>query len=194
MVDKIDQIFKDTKAFSSDRISIEPVVAADFDIFYDLYTNEEVTYFLSLIHQDSKETLLNSFNKNLEIMKKGQYLFVWTIFLKEPKIKIGRINIGNIDMRSKRCSLGFVLLPAYWGKGIMYDASKLVIQYMFNDIEINKICASCNSENTKSSKLLEKLGFKLEGVFEKHTYYEKLDEFKDDLHYGLINPNIRHDK
>ncbi len=55
--------------------------------------------------------------------------------------------------------LGFALLPDFYGQGLAQEASKLVIKYAFEKLQLPKIYAITAANNTSSTKLLHKLGF-----------------------------------
>ena len=60
-----------------------------------------------------------------------------------------------------KVSLGCRLAKPYWGKGIGAEAVKLMVDYLYNETDIEIIAASCLPENTGSAGILRKLGFDL---------------------------------
>lgn len=56
--------------------------------------------------------------------------------------------------------LGFALLSEYEGKGYAFEASKGMLEYSFNELNIKKIAAITVPDNTRSINLLKKLGMK----------------------------------
>lgn len=91
--------------------------------------------------------------------------------------KVGRIYIYNIDYKNEKCEYGIALDPEYSGKGIAYEASKLLLNYVFSNLKIRKIYLELFSDNMRAKKLYEKIGFKQEGYFNDEIY--KNGEFKD---------------
>ncbi|MDF0725674.1 GNAT family protein [Cytobacillus sp. S13-E01] len=57
-----------------------------------------------------------------------------------------------------------MLSKEYWGKGSGVESASKVIQFGFENMELNKIEAPCMVENAQSQKVLQKLGMRLEGV------------------------------
>ena len=68
--------------------------------------------------------------------------------------------------------MGYWLAEPFWGKGIITEAIKQMIDYGFKNFDINRIFARPFGTNIASQKVLEKTGFKLEAKFEK-TFYKK---------------------
>ena len=58
--------------------------------------------------------------------------------------------------------LGFAFLPNFWGKGYAYEAAAAAMSYGKNVVGLSRIVAIVSQDNHPSSKLLEKLGFRLD--------------------------------
>lgn len=65
-------------------------------------------------------------------------------------------------------SVGYRLIPIYWRRGIAKETLSLLIGFLADETDIEKISASIMSENKASAHILEKSGFKLET----HAVYE----------------------
>lgn len=91
---------------------------------------------------------------------------VWGITLKQKDAVIGTIGLIEDSKREneKAKMVGYSLSELYWGKGIMTEALKEVIDYGFEQLPINVITAYCYPFNARSRKVLEKCGFEYEGT------------------------------
>ena len=69
------------------------------------------------------------------------------------------------------------------GKGFASESLQLLIKYAFDELNLNKLVATCAVENIGSFKLLEKFGFKKEGCLEQNTFIK--NRYIDDFIYGL---------
>ena len=97
---------------------------------------------------------------------------------------VGGIGIHpQADVQRKNAELGYWLAEPFWGKGIITNAIKQVIEFGFKTYDINRIFARPYGTNIGSQKVLEKAGFVLEGRFEKTIF--KNGEFLDELVYAL---------
>lgn len=83
----------------------------------------------------------------------------WGITFKDdPKI-IGTICLWNFSQNNKTAEVGYDLNPKFHKKGIMSEALKMIINFGFKELKLNKIEAFTHTENENSKKLLEKNGF-----------------------------------
>ncbi|MFZ4547889.1 MAG: GNAT family N-acetyltransferase, partial [Bacteroidales bacterium] len=100
--------------------------------------------------------------------------------------------VGNIslvlgqDIYRKSAEIGYFLGEPYWNKGIASGAVKLITEYGFNTLGIIRIHTGIFEYNTASIRVLEKCGFKKEGVFSKSVF--KQNKIWDEVRYAKINP------
>lgn len=87
------------------------------------------------------------------------------------------------DIMKKNAELGYWLGEEYWGKGIVSNAIKQMIDFAFRTYDINRVFARPFGTNMASQKVLEKCGFKLEARFEKVIL--KNGEYLDELVYAI---------
>jgi RimJ/RimL family protein N-acetyltransferase len=60
--------------------------------------------------------------------------------------------------------LGFALLPAFWGQGYAFEAASAVVRYARSEHGLTRLLAITSQDNDASIALLEKLGFRDEGM------------------------------
>ena len=80
---------------------------------------------------------------------------------------IGAFRQGNIYFRT--AELGYYLDERYWGKGVMTEAVRQLCEKIFNETDILRIYAEPFAYNIGSRRVLEKAGFKLEGVLKNNA-------------------------
>lgn len=89
----------------------------------------------------------------------------YAIVLKEENKVIGGIGLHDRKpdeslMYLNQREVGYVLNPRYWGKGIVPEAVKCLIEYGFNELELDLIWCGHFDYNTNSRRVNEKCGFK----------------------------------
>jgi len=62
--------------------------------------------------------------------------------------------------------LGFSFLPAFWGKGYAHEAAAAVVEHGRTAFGLRRLVAITNQDNTSSIRLLERLGFRFERMFQ----------------------------
>lgn len=92
-------------------------------------------------------------------------------------------NIGQ-DVHRKTAELGFWLAEQYWNRGIITAAIQVAVKYAFEKYGVVRIYAEPYSTNTGSIKVLEKGGFKFEGLLKSSVF--KDDKILDQLLYAKI--------
>ncbi len=85
----------------------------------------------------------------------------WVICFNNTSDLIGTIGMWNIDISTQTGEIGYELLPRFRGQGIMSEVLPRVLQFAFEQMELNRIIAFCSDRNDASIKLLEKCGFTL---------------------------------
>ena len=98
-----------------------------------------------------------------------------SIFYKENEQlrHIGLIGLYDFNQRHRRATWKSLrIIPEYQGKGIAMEASLMLLDYGFNTLNLHKITSDSFEENSSILKLLEKLGFKREGVLIEHYFHQ----------------------
>lgn len=91
---------------------------------------------------------------------------IWAVIRQEDQRLIGSIGIIPDPKREnpQALMLGYWLDENFWGKGYMTEATKVVLKYGFEQLNLSIITANCYPHNKRSQKVLEKQGFEYEGV------------------------------
>jgi RimJ/RimL family protein N-acetyltransferase len=95
--------------------------------------------------------------------------------------------VRQTDIYKLTAEIGYWIGEPYWGMGIATKAVQLITEYGFNELGLVRIYTGVFAFNKASQRVLEKVGFKLECIFEKSVY--KNDRIYDEYRYGLINKN-----
>ncbi|QUJ75295.1 GNAT family N-acetyltransferase [Sulfitobacter albidus] len=81
------------------------------------------------------------------------------------QVLLGAITLDNIRRGPALAgTLGYWTGAAFARQGYMREAIETVVHYAFNHLDLSRIEAACLPENTPSRGLLERTGFKYEGV------------------------------
>jgi len=148
--------------------------------------------YLSWLHDKEVNKYLDS--GNLPISLDDLILYVknipnddifLAIVIKENKKHIGNIRIHSINYKNGLGESGILLGDkSEWGKGYAKEASIAVFNHCFNRLNLRKITMGAVQENIASIKLYEKIGFKQEGLFKKHAFYD--GEFRNSIKMALF--------
>ena len=106
------------------------------------------------------------------------------IFLNDDTV-IGDVALQGIDNKNRTCSIGMGIAKIEnRNKGYGKQAVKLILEYGFNNLGMERIAANTLEINISAQKSLENVGFVLEGRERKATYFggKRYDRFI----YGLL--------
>ncbi len=87
---------------------------------------------------------------------------VYSIYYKDNEKMIGTIEIHSY--KEYKAEIGFVLNPEYWNQGIITEASKAVIIYAFEVLNISRLTYGYFLFNARSKRVCDKLEFTFEGI------------------------------
>jgi RimJ/RimL family protein N-acetyltransferase len=103
---------------------------------------------------------------------------------------IGYGMIAFIDHYHRHCRLGITIGDrSRWGQGYAREALEAVIAYCIVELKMHRIGAEIYSNNERSIRLFERLGFKREGAFRENVL--KRGAYVDELLYGLLENEWR---
>jgi len=80
--------------------------------------------------------------------------------------------------------VGYDLLPKHWNKGIITEALRVVLQFGFGEMKLNRIQAITFPHNLASARVLEKLALQREGTLREWGYFK--GRFQDVYCYSLL--------
>jgi len=102
---------------------------------------------------------------------------------------IGTVGFYGIDHENGKAIAGADLMKEYWGKGLMTEALQALIDYGFEQMNLNRIDATSDPENSRSIRLMERCGFRREGLLRQRFYYKA--SFHDEAIYSLLKEDWR---
>lgn len=96
----------------------------------------------------------------------------------------GTIGFNDINKTNRIGVVGYWIGEQFQGKGIMSKAFKTIIDYGFNELNLNRIEVTVGVGNQKSRALPERFGFTKEGKIRQEEWL--YDHFVDHIIYGLL--------
>lgn len=78
----------------------------------------------------------------------------------------------------------YLLRPEHWGRGIVTEAVRSLVDHGFGVLALHRIWASCLPENPASARVLEKLGFRREGLLRQNLRIH--GQWRDSILYAVL--------
>lgn len=127
--------------------------------------------------------------KFLESQEKGERTFIeFEIWHRIDKKPIGDLGLFNINWLDCKAYIGLMIgEPEYWGQGIGTEAVKLITDYGFKELNLNKLYAIIFAPNRTSRRCFEKNRYKYEVVLKQDVYID--GEFLDTYLYSILKEN-----
>ena len=76
----------------------------------------------------------------------------------------GLIGLKDFDYLNRKVEIGYWLIEEMTGKGIITQAVDKLMEFIFDELELNRIQIKCGVGNHSSSAVPKRLGFKFEGI------------------------------
>ncbi|MBR9681076.1 MAG: GNAT family N-acetyltransferase [Candidatus Altiarchaeota archaeon] len=170
--------------YRSLRLQIRPLEFSDADDIYKHARFREVSKWTTNIPYPYPKDGAKAFIKESKKKLKDCTDYYFSIVLREKNEVIGIISLSYFDQNDQHATLGYWLSKDYWGKGIMTEATKLMLEFAFMGLKLHKVKSNVFAPNTASMNVLKKSGFKKEGVARDETY--KYREWLDVHYFGLL--------
>jgi len=77
---------------------------------------------------------------------------------------IGTVGTHKVDWLNRKVEIGYWIAVKFQGKGIITDACRALIDYSFDELELNRVEIHCAEGNLKSCAIPKRLGFEFEGI------------------------------
>jgi ribosomal-protein-alanine N-acetyltransferase len=152
------------------NLHLRRIQPADASALYTILADDKVTEFYD-------DDPLTDISQARDQINDWEYGFVnkrcvrWGITRKNEDEIIGTCGYYGFHTWHRRASIGYELARNYWRQGIMTEALSAIISFGFVEIELNRLEAVAMPENTASIKMLEKLGFRNEGLLAEYEIW-----------------------
>ena len=164
---------------------------SDVEDFFNYYTDPEVNKFIlcdiPTTIEDTRREL--HYWRGVFYQNDGAY---FAIADKESDKMIGSIGITSYNAYQSRIELSYDLAKEYWRRGITSRAIHKIVEYAFENWQVNRIEASVSTQNIPSKNLLLKCGFSLEGTLRQHRYHR--GNFVDVYFFSLLKEEFLKNK
>ena len=177
--------FKKFPQLITERLVLRNIENTDAELIHKLRSDEVVNKFVGRDNSSTLEKANEFILKIQNLVEKNEGLY-WIIRLKENNDLIGTVCLWNFDLENEIVEIGYEMLPEFQGRGIMSEAIKAVIIYVFEEMKAKIITAFPSSDNINSVNILEKLNFE----FEDKKYNNTHENVNNIATYTLRNPKM----
>ncbi|MDR1435650.1 MAG: GNAT family N-acetyltransferase [Puniceicoccales bacterium] len=165
------------------RLRLRPLEMSDLDRIVEFMGEKDVTKFLLYFSYPLNSEQVAAWLKNV-LEANPEYCAYWAITDIESGRLIGITSL-TLDCHNRKGDIGYWLDKGHWGRGLMTESCWSVVHYGFDDLKLHRVEISHMIGNIGSQKVIEKLGFQLEGVTREAHY--KDGRFMDVKIYGMLD-------
>lgn len=154
-----------TQRLETDRLILRRFVIEDAVAMYQNWaSDDEVTKYLTWpthtnleVSQSVIKDWINSYAE--------ETFYQWAIVLKELGEKpIGSISVVDKKEESSTVHIGYCIGRTWWHQGVMSEALKAVMDFLFDVVDANRIEARHDPRNPNSGGVMKKCGMQYEGT------------------------------
>ncbi|MBC87316.1 MAG: hypothetical protein CL677_09075 [Bdellovibrionaceae bacterium] len=165
---------------------------SDLEVYHSLTTDPKSTQYQSWVPKsiiESKEFLFKSM-EDAHAIPRESYCFA--VVYRSTGQCIGSAGIHISPTENQDAEFGYTLSSEYSGMGLGSEMAIGLVEFVFNDLNLNRLWGIIHPENIPSIKILEKLNFKKEGVLQEGMNLR--GQFVDCFLYGKTKRSFLKDK
>ena len=174
---------KSLPTLESPRLRLRQLQVADIDDLFAIFSDEKTMRYWS--HGPFKERAeAEAYLRNINAGRINGTHFQWGIALRDSDKIIGTTTLFSLNPKHQRAEIGYALASTSWRSGYGREALTSVLAHAFDSLGCMRIEADIDPRNEASCRLVEKLGFRLEGRLRERWHVE--GEIQDSALYGLL--------
>jgi ribosomal-protein-alanine N-acetyltransferase len=140
------------------RLSLRFTCEQDLPDIYAMHSIDEVNRYLPYTTWTKYQDALDWFAR-LQLRRAQAEAQQYIISLDADTSYIGSCIVFGFDESDASIEIGYVLHPDHWGKGYMFEAMRVFVDSLRQQLQAKRIKASVEQPNIASLALLRKLGF-----------------------------------
>lgn len=153
-----------TTTLETDRLILRRFRLDDATAMYQNWANDPlVTQYLRWPACQRVEEVEETLRNWLQAYEDPSF-YHWAIELRAIRQPIGSITIVDQDEKINKVHIGYCIGRSWWRQGIVTEAFRALIPFLFDTLGVNRIEAQHDPNNVNSGKVMEKCGLTYEGT------------------------------
>jgi len=167
----------------TERLVLREIVPADAEDLFRIFSDEETMRYWSCRPYTSVDQAHRLIKGLAEVRFAGAGIN-WAITLHGDNRLVGKCGYNDWIKAHRRGDISYIVAREQRGKGIVSEALGAMLDYGFDQMDLHSIEAGVTPGNDASTRMLERLGFRLEGHLRENFLTEH--GFVDSLIYSLL--------
>jgi len=168
------------------RLLLRPFTAADVDDAHAYLRLEEVTRYLYWQPRDRAAAVEAVAAKAAQsvIGEPGERITLAVVWRETGRVA-GEVNLAYLSREHAQGEIGYVLNPAFQGRGIATEAAAQMLRLGFDGLRLHRIVARCDARNVASTRVMQRLGMRCEAHFVHDEVFK--GEWGDTFVYAMLD-------
>jgi ribosomal-protein-alanine N-acetyltransferase len=160
----------------TDRLLLRPLVESDWDLAVETFTDPEVMRFVAEV--SSEENVAEEMKAYVRRGAGGR-IGVWCVLCRQTDEKLGTAILLPMPIEEDdtdwsllqedrypdiEIEVGYILKRSAWGNGYATEACRRLVQFAFEETELDEVVAVTDPDNAVSQRVLRKCGLRDEGL------------------------------
>ena len=147
-----------TKIIKTERLILRPFSVDDYkDMYKNWASDDKVAHYLTW-HAHESEQVTKDLLKEWVAQYDNNSFYNWCVEFEGEAI--GNVAVVRFDEETKTAKTAYCIGVDFWGKGIVTEAYKAVLKFLFLEVGIEKISTCHDLRNIGSGRVMEKCGLK----------------------------------
>ena len=168
---------------ATQRLELRPFEAAFLERFVAYRRKPEVALYQSWSDYTQADALAFYEQQRALSFDTDETWYQLAMVRKQDGLLIGDVAAHFFD-EGRQVELGFTLDSAYQKQGYATEAMRAVLKLLFLELKKHRVSATCDAQNVGAQRLLERLGFRQEGVFRKNIFFK--GSWGDETTYAML--------
>lgn len=152
-----------TPTLHTDRLTLRPFVDTDAEALFALHSNAHVLRYWDSPPWTDPSQVKRFFARCRNLEETGTGARV-AIDRTNDGTFLGWCNISDFKADFRSAAMGYCLTEPAWGHGYATEAARALLAWGFDNLDLNRVQSEADTRNLASRRVLEKLGFVLEGT------------------------------
>ena len=177
-----------TPTLETERLRLRPFEERDAEPLFALHSNAHILRYWDSSpwrERSRAEAFLTSCREMADLGTGARV----AVEQRDDSAFVGWCGLHRWSPQHRSGSLGYCFDDAVWGRGYATESSRALLQWAFDTLALNRVQAEVDTRNRASARVLEKLGFQLEGTLRQDCIVD--GDVSDSWVYGLIRSEWR---
>jgi RimJ/RimL family protein N-acetyltransferase len=171
------------ESIAAARVRLRRLTRDDAGAIFEMFSHPDVTRYWSAAPYTELAQAEKRIAESLEYYAKDTAYPLAVVRISDERV-VGNCTLWNFHRQNRRAEVGYALARPFWGHGYMHEAMAAMIDFAFREMRLHRLEADIDPRNVPSAKILERLGFRKEGLLRERWIVD--DEVSDSAVYGLL--------